>query len=70
MLDVVSAATGRYLARSSGRYTADVLDVEEACRGMVRAVVPTERLLDEAYALAHRFIDGRSPVATAPSHDR
>jgi enoyl-CoA hydratase/carnithine racemase len=28
-------------------------------------VVAPEKLLDEAYALAHRFVDSRSPVATA-----
>jgi len=47
-------------------YSADVFDVEEArTAGLVRSVVAPGKLLDEAYALAHRFIDGRSPVATA-----
>ena len=47
-------------------YSADVFDVEEArAAGLVRSVVPPERLLEEAYTLAHRFVDGRSPVATA-----
>jgi enoyl-CoA hydratase/carnithine racemase len=27
--------------------------------------VPADRLLEEAHVLAHRFIDGRSPVAVA-----
>ena len=47
-------------------YSADIIDVEEArVAGLIRSVVPPERLLDGAHALAHRFIDGRSPVATA-----
>jgi enoyl-CoA hydratase/carnithine racemase len=47
-------------------YSADVFDVEEARQaGLIRSVVPPERLLEEAYALAHRFVDSRSPVATA-----
>jgi enoyl-CoA hydratase/carnithine racemase len=47
-------------------YSADVFDVEEArAAGLVRSVVAPEKLLDEAYALAHRFVDSRSPVATA-----
>jgi enoyl-CoA hydratase/carnithine racemase len=47
-------------------YSADVLDIEEAhAAGLVRSVVPPERLLAAAYDLAHRFVDGRSAVATA-----
>jgi enoyl-CoA hydratase/carnithine racemase len=47
-------------------YAADPFDAAEAVRGgLVKAAVPAERLLDEARALAHRFIDGRSPVAVA-----
>lgn len=47
-------------------YSADVFDVEEArSAGLVRSVVAPEKLLDEAYVLAHRFVDSRSPVATA-----
>ncbi len=47
-------------------YSADLFDVEEARQaGLIRSVVPPERLLEEAYALAHRFVDSRSPVATA-----
>ena len=33
--------------------------------GLVREVVAADDLLPTAYALAHRFVDGRSPVATA-----
>jgi len=47
-------------------YSADVFDAEEAKRGgLVKAIYPPEQLLPEAYALAHRFIDNRSPVAIA-----
>ena len=47
-------------------YRADVFDAEEAKRGgMVKAIYPPEQLLPEAYELARRYIDNRSPVATA-----
>jgi enoyl-CoA hydratase/carnithine racemase len=47
-------------------YSADILDAEEARRGgLVKAVLPPEQLLAEAYKLAHRFIDNRSPVSIA-----
>jgi len=47
-------------------YTAGLISVEDArAAGLVRAVVPRERLLEEAQQLAHRLIDGRSPVAIA-----
>ena len=47
-------------------YTADILDAEQAHEiGLLREVVASEDLLPTAYALAHRFVDGRSPVATA-----
>jgi enoyl-CoA hydratase/carnithine racemase len=47
-------------------YRADLLSAEESLRGrLVRSVCSPERLLPEAYALAHRFIDGRSSVAVA-----
>jgi len=46
--------------------SADILDATEALRGgLLRSVHPGEDLLTEARALAHRFIDGRSPVAIA-----
>lgn len=47
-------------------YTADIVDAQEALRGrLVKAVVPSEQLLEEARRLARRFVDNRSPVATA-----
>lgn len=47
-------------------YAADILSPEEALRGgLVKAVVAPDKLLDEAFALAHRFTDNRSPVAVA-----
>ena len=47
-------------------YTADIFDAQEAQRGgLVKRVVPPERLLDEAKKLAHRIVDNRSPVAIA-----
>ena len=45
-------------------YTAEPFDAAEAVRGgLVKAAVPAAQLLEEAYKLAHRFIDRRSPVA-------
>ena len=47
-------------------YMADILSPEEALRGgLLKAVYKPEELLAEARALAHRIIDGRSPVAIA-----
>jgi len=47
-------------------YAADILTPDQALQGrLLKAVVPHEQLLDEAHALAHRYIDGRSPVAIA-----
>lgn len=47
-------------------YSADILDAAAAQQvGLVREVVSPDDLLTTAYALAHRFVDGRSPVATA-----
>jgi enoyl-CoA hydratase/carnithine racemase len=47
-------------------YSADVFDGAEAQRGgLVKAVYPPEQLLPEAYQLARKFCDNRSPVATA-----
>jgi enoyl-CoA hydratase/carnithine racemase len=47
-------------------YSADILDAEHALdAGLVREVVPVDDLLPTAYALARRFVDGRSQVATA-----
>ncbi|MFA5941344.1 MAG: crotonase/enoyl-CoA hydratase family protein [Sinimarinibacterium sp.] len=47
-------------------YCADILDPEEAKRGgLVKAVVPPDQLLPEAYKLARKFVENRSPVAVA-----
>jgi len=47
-------------------YFAELFDAAEARRGgLVRSVHAAEDLLPAAYALARRFVDARSPVATA-----
>ena len=47
-------------------YAAEPFDAAEGVRaGLLKAAVPHEQLLEEARRLAHRCIDGRSPVATA-----
>jgi enoyl-CoA hydratase/carnithine racemase len=47
-------------------YSADIFDAEEAKRGgLVKDVYEPEQLLEAAYALAHKIIDKRSPVAIA-----
>jgi enoyl-CoA hydratase/carnithine racemase len=47
-------------------YSADILTAQEALDGgLLRSVVPADQLLDTAYALARKFADGHSPVATA-----
>ncbi len=47
-------------------YSADILDARQALdAGLVREVVPADELLPTAYALARRFVEGRSQVATA-----
>ena len=47
-------------------YAADILDAHQALdAGLVREVVPADELLPTAYALARRFVEGRSQVATA-----
>jgi enoyl-CoA hydratase/carnithine racemase len=47
-------------------YTAEPFDAAEGVRaGLLKAAVPGESLLAAARALAHRFIDQRSPVAVA-----
>lgn len=46
--------------------SADILSAEEAkAGGLVKAVVAPDQLLPEAYKLARKFVDGRSPVAVA-----
>jgi enoyl-CoA hydratase/carnithine racemase len=47
-------------------YSADIFDGAEAQRGgLVKAVYAPDQLLPEAYKLARKFCDNRSPVATA-----
>jgi enoyl-CoA hydratase/carnithine racemase len=47
-------------------YSADILDADQSLEsGLVREVVAEDELLPTAYALARRFTEGRSPVATA-----
>lgn len=47
-------------------YSADIMDAQEALRGrLVKAVLAPDDLLKEAYQLAHKFVDNRSPVSTA-----
>ena len=47
-------------------YTADIFDAAEGLRGgLLRSVHAPETLLEDARALARKFITGRSPVATA-----
>jgi len=47
-------------------YSADIFDAAEALRGgLVKAVHAPDQLLVEAYKLAHKFADNRSPVSTA-----
>ena len=47
-------------------YAADILSPQQALEGrLLKAVVPHEQLLHEAHVLAHKYIDGRSPVSIA-----
>ncbi|HKY93062.1 MAG TPA: crotonase/enoyl-CoA hydratase family protein [Nevskiaceae bacterium] len=47
-------------------YSAEILDAESAFKGgLVKAVLPPDQLLPEALELAHKCVDGRSPVAVA-----
>jgi enoyl-CoA hydratase/carnithine racemase len=47
-------------------YTGDIIDAEQAKQGgLVKSVHAPDQLLPEAYKLAHRLIDNRSPVAIA-----
>jgi enoyl-CoA hydratase/carnithine racemase len=47
-------------------YSADILEAAEAQRGgLVKAVLPPDQLLPEAYKLARKWVDNRSPVAIA-----
>lgn len=47
-------------------YSAEILDPETArAGGLLKAVYAPDQLLPEAHRLAHRFVDGKSPVAIA-----
>ncbi|NNG38725.1 crotonase/enoyl-CoA hydratase family protein [Flexivirga sp. ID2601S] len=47
-------------------YSADILTAQEAYDGgLVRSVYAPDELLSAAYELAHRFVDGHSPVGVA-----
>lgn len=47
-------------------YSADILRPEDALAGrLIKAVYPDAELLSAAYSLARKFVDHRSPVATA-----
>jgi len=47
-------------------YRADLIEPEEAkAGGLVKAVYAPDKLMDEAMALARRYVANRSPVATA-----
>ena len=47
-------------------YSAEILDAATAqTGGLLKAVYPADQLLDEAKKLAHKFVDGKSPVAIA-----
>jgi enoyl-CoA hydratase/carnithine racemase len=47
-------------------YSADILTPQQALDGrLLKAVLPADQLLAEAHALAHKYIDGRSPVSIA-----
>ena len=47
-------------------YAGDIFDAQEAHRGgLVKAVLPPDQLLPEAYKLARKFVENKSPVAVA-----
>lgn len=47
-------------------YSGEILDAETArAGGLVKAVLPPGQLLAEAHRLAHKFVDGKSPVGVA-----
>jgi len=70
---VMEACSSWFLPRIVGMqqalewvYSADIFDGAEALRGgLVKAVYAPDQLLAEAYKLAHKFCDNRSPVSTA-----
>lgn len=47
-------------------YTGDIIDAEQAERfGLVHSIHEPDHLLPAAIGMAHKFVDGRSPVALA-----
>ena len=70
---VMEACSSWFLPRIVGMqqalewiYSAEIFDAQEAQRGgLVKSVHAPDQLLAEAYKLAHKFCDARSPVATA-----
>ena len=47
-------------------YTGEIFSAQDACAGgLVKAVYPAELLLEEAYKLARKFTEHKSPVAVA-----
>lgn len=70
---VPEAASSWFLPRLVGMqqalewiYSAEIFDAEEAQRGgLVKAVYAPDALLEEAYQLARKFTENRSPVSTA-----
>jgi enoyl-CoA hydratase/carnithine racemase len=70
---VMEACSSWFLPRIVGMqqalewvFSAEIFDGAEALRGgLVKAVYPPEQLLDEAYKLARKFSENKSPVATA-----
>lgn len=47
-------------------YTAEMIDAQEALNcGLIKAVVPQEKLLEEAYVIAQKISTDRSPVSVA-----
>lgn len=70
---VMEACSSWFLPRIVGMqqalewiYSADIFDGNEAQRGgLVKAVYPADQLLAEAYKLARKFSENRSPVGTA-----
>lgn len=47
-------------------YSGEILEPQEALRGgLVRAVLPPDQLLPEAYRIARKWVENRSPVAVA-----
>ncbi len=66
LADVLDSLVAERILTRATQSLAEILDAQQAlAAGLVREVVAPDDLLPTAYALAHRFVDGRSPVATA-----